>query len=55
MTKIKIFCTTELQALENNLNEFIENNVFQVIDIKYDIVSNSKFYAMLLYIPKENS
>ena len=61
LLKVKIFDESHEKDLEQDINEFLKENPFEVIDIKYTVsvalFSEEQIYcfsALIMYKPKNN-
>lgn len=52
MNKLKVFDVSHPDRFEDLINDFVDENLVEIIDVKYDFFEYSgrmNFYAMVLY------
>lgn len=50
MTNVKFFEKSDIEKLEENINNFLTKaGIKKIIDIKYQQVSNSLYSALIIY------
>ena len=57
MNKIKVFDAPHPESFENLINDFVSENLVEIIDVKYEFFEYSDrmhFFAMVLHKEKKN-